>query len=234
MTCTTNALLTTDFASNQLSSIYNDRLEQRLANHWVVEEERNASSDQCERHSLMLKSDHTLAVTLNWMQQEITKFLAFIAGHERNKFIRNLYKVRLACDDLIAGAHYHDLTVDEMRGVDVLVDHLEGVRQKTLHEVIGGLLKKGTDTIEEARAATDQLLYFATCGLVGERTETLVYGTYILIQNGIFEKHETLLKTGNLTGEFDATQAANALNTKPNENNRGSSYPPLNQLLMPD
>ena len=215
MTFTQNtvaAQLTEDFAANQLDAIFDTRLNQRLANGWVVEENRDAIADQYERHCLMLKTNHHFAVTLDWIQQEITQALAFIAGNETDKFVRNLYKVRLACDDLTAGAHYHDLTVGEMRGVDALVDLLEAVRQQVIHEVLGGVRKDGAYSIEDARVMTDHLLYFATCGLVGERTENLFYGNDILIHNCVFQRPTTLVNTGDLANDFDAAATANALN----------------------
>ena len=212
MTFTTNALLTADFAANQLNAIYDNYLNERLAQGWVVQEDREALADQYERHCLMLKNNHHFAVTLDWIQQQMTQALAFITGNETDKFVRNLYRVRLACDDLTTGAHYHDLTVGEMRGTDALVDLLQAVREQTIHEVVGGVRKDGAYTVEEARLMAEHLLYFATCGLVGERTENLFYGNDILIHNCLFQRPTTLVNTGDLADDFDAVATADALN----------------------
>ena len=198
MTQTINALFNQDFAANQLNVLYNDLLDDRLAAGWELGDTRTEMGDQFDRHTQMLNGMHNIGVTLDWIQGLMTEAFGFLAGAEGDKFVRNLYLVRLAVDDLFVGAGYHDLKVGELIGPDALVELLDEVRPQVQRDILPRITKDGTYTLEEARAYMNDLWHFATCGLVGTAQMDLAYGADVLLKDGRYQKPRTLINTGDL------------------------------------
>jgi len=206
---TTNALLTADLAANQLNVIYNDVLDERLANNWQVDE-RTEIGDQHNRHQIMMANVHNLAVTFDWIQGRMVEAFAFLTGNEGDKYVRNLYQVRIAIDDMIVGAHYNDLTIGDVVGADALAELLKAVEVQTRIEVLEKLTADCNYTMEEATQIMELIWGFVACGLIGKDTDNLAYGNDVLILNRIYQRPTTLVNTVELTINAAAT-ALNAL-----------------------
>ena len=212
MTQTINALLKEDFAGNQLNVVYNELLDQRLLNEWQLGDDKTELHEQHERHCLMLRDNHTLAVTMDWIHGLAREAFRFITNNEGDKFVRNLYMVRLAADDLFIGAAYHEMNVGELYGPDALVEVLGMVKEQVDREVLGAVTKDCNYNVAEARKEMANFWYFMTCGLVGTRAKNLAYGNDILVLDGKYQQPRVLVNTGETTTDLNIGQAVDTLN----------------------
>ena len=212
MTQTITALLAQDFAGNQLDLVYGELLNERLANRWQLnEDDQIEMGEQYDRHTLMLATNHTLAVTMDWIHGLAAEAFNYLTGNEGDKFVRNLYLIRLAVDDLFVGAVYHELNIGELYGPDALVDVLGMVKEQTDREILGAITKDSNYNVAEARKEMDRLWYFITCGLIGTRAKNLAYGNDVLVLDGKYQHPETLANTGDVVAKEDMAATLDAL-----------------------
>ena len=167
--------------------------------------------EQFDRHTMMLTNKHTIAVTMDWIHGLMADALKFLTKGETDKYVRNLYLVRLATDDLFVGAIYHELEVGEEREVHALQALLQMIRTQIDRDLAGGITRDGTYTLDDARRIADQLWYFATCGLVGIPTQNLAYGCDVLVKDGRYQRPRTLINTGDLANNVKVAAALNEL-----------------------
>lgn len=212
MTQTVNALLNEDFAENQLNVVYNELLDQRLLNEWQLGDEQIEQGEQHDRHCLMLRDNHTLAVTMDWVHGLAAQAFKYLTGNEGDKFVRNLYLIRLVVDDLFIGAAYHEMNVGELYGPDALVEVLGMVKEQVDRETLGAITKDCNYNVAEARKEMAFAWYFISCGLVGTRTKNLAYGKDILVLDGEYQQPRVLVNTGETEVELNVGQAVDALN----------------------
>jgi len=201
-----------DFAGDRLYELYNEFIDQRLLNEWQLEDEQIEHSNQYARHCLLLANKRTLAVTMDWIHQMATQAFSYITKLEGDKFVRNLYMVRAAVDDLFVGAAYHELSIGDLYGPDALVDVLSMVKEQVDREVLGAITKHCTYNLADARKHMDSLWYFMSCGMIGTRTNDLAYGNDVLVLKGVHQHPRTLVNTGEIAAETIFAKAVDTLN----------------------
>lgn len=212
MSFTITQLLQQDFSANQLNLTYDELLVQRMEAGWVVTDSADELREQFARHKAMLTDAHSLAVTLDWIQGQMTEAFRFLVADEGSKYVTNLYKVRLATDDLFVGSEYHDLEIGEKRGPDALVGLLEDVKTQVSREILGSITNTGTYDLGEARELMNDLFYFATCGLTGTKQSNLAYGNDVLVENDVYTHPTSLVDTGDCISVKDMALTVDVLN----------------------
>ncbi len=200
MTLSTNQLLTLDYNANIINGLYKTLLEQLLEDGW-----KDNGDTAVIRQEMIVASNHNLAVMLDWIQGKATEAFQYINGYETDKYVRNLYLVRIAVHDVVQALVGNDVNPALIKSI--LGDVVIQVRR----EIVPSIGSNAAYTIDEADALMMSFWYFMTDGLIGDKQEYLHYGTDVLVFKGEVVCPKTLDNTGDDMDDDDFLTNVNAL-----------------------
>ena len=177
-----------------LNGIYGTYLVQLLEDNWTTTDEGDLY-----RQTMLVDGNHNLAVVMNFITLKALDAFEFIKGTEADKDVKALYQARLALKDIVQALVGDDHDVELVTGI------IDAIRDQVRREIVGGLRKDATYTIEEADVLMNDLWYFITDGIIGTANANLVYGVDQLTKDGEFTKPETLVTTGVVANENTVT-----------------------------
>ena len=132
-----------------------------------------------------------------WIQSQLTEAFGYLSGDANAKYVRNVYKVRLAIKDMLAGFKCHNHVISGRRGQAALTELLTEIAIQVRKEVVNSIPRSGKPyTIEQATEAVQDIWGFASYGMVFEKPLNLSYDNYILVEEGSVTKPKSLANTG--------------------------------------
>ena len=173
MTLLTNQLFTLDYNTNIINGIYKTLLEQLLEDGW-----KDNGDTAVMRQDMIAANKHNLAVMLDWIQGKAVEAFAYLNGYETDKYVRNLYLVRTAVQDVVQALVSDDISPAVIDGI------LSDVVVQTRRMIAPSIGAAAAYTIDEADALMMEYWYFMTDGMIGTKTEFLSYGTDVLVFKG--------------------------------------------------
>lgn len=200
MTLLTNQLFTLDYNTNIINGLYKTLLEQLLEDGW-----KDNGDTAVIRQQMIVASNHNLAVMLDWVQGKAVEAFKYINGYETDKYVRNLYLVRIAVQDMVEALVGEDVNDAVIKSI--LSDVVTQVRR----EIVPSIGSNAAYTIDEADEVMDTFWYFMTDGMVGTKQEFLSYGTDVLVFKGEVVCPKTLVNTGDEVNDDDFVANAIAL-----------------------
>ena len=168
-----------------LNGIYGTYLNQLLEDDWTTTQEGDLY-----RQSMLIDGNHNLAVVMDYVTRKAMDAFAFIKGNEGAKDVKALYQARLVLTDMIEALVGTDMDVDIINRL------LDEIKIQVRRDVVGGLRKDATYTIEQADALMEDFWFFMSNGNLGTANDNLFYGQDQLTKDGEFTQPKTLVTTG--------------------------------------